>query len=583
MKKLLLVALGFAFIVNSASDVEANPLMGGFTTFTLNQVVALVTQKAAERDGIPANDPRIEATHRAMSLVATEHAESTLGERMLLAAGGPTWFGLATTLLGAQLGELVAGKIGKLDVSISATGNGALELISKFDKPIPDDRKPYEPPPYKASHVKASSDPWAAMAAAGANVYRDSDCMTGMPCAAYPPMPKVSGKRDGWHLISGDGLKAMVLNRSDVTKFFLAYFEAKLKNDGEEIRNLRVRLVDERNADGEVVRTTSYRSHETEQCKRVVDTEVNLSLPNCPEAAKSAPDPRKWSACTRSIARDVCTWERGPETDTFFDRLSVWRWPLEPLEPNEYGPQETRDAFGSLDESLKSLSKQVMELPLSPTFVADVANALAAIASQRSDYKGVPYRMTAPITPQEVKAWMDEKGRDAVPRLVDVFSRPAAEHERIVPIHVQIRPDRVLPDNRRDPDPRARPDERDRDRERPTNPTSSDVNVVNTPGVNVINPVRVDAGPAPDAGAPSLDSPPTPNAILAPILNLLPDFKSWRTPSHTATCPRPVFDVFQTRIKMDAMCDIAERHRKTIRTVMLAVFVLIALTILLAA
>lgn len=137
MKKFLIVAIGFAFIANSTSDVEANPLMGGFSTFALNQVVALISQKAAERDGIPASDPRIEATHRAMSLVATEHTESTLGERMLMAAGAPTWFGLATTLIGAQLGELVAGKIGKSEVSISAMGDGTLELTRKVDIPIP--------------------------------------------------------------------------------------------------------------------------------------------------------------------------------------------------------------------------------------------------------------------------------------------------------------------------------------------------------------------------------------------------------------------------------------------------------------
>ncbi|VVE88035.1 hypothetical protein [Pandoraea bronchicola] len=583
MKKLLVVALGVAFIANSASDVEANPLMGGFATFTLNQVVALVSQKAAERDGIPESDPRIEATHRAMSLVATEHTESTLGERMLMAAGAPTWFGLATTLIGAQLGELVAGKIGKTEVSISAMGDGTLELTRKVDIPIPPHLKPYEPPAYKATHINVKNDPWDAMAAAGANVYRESSCKAGAPCAKYPPEPELSGNLGGWYRISGDGLRALVLNRADVEKFFLVYFETKLKNDGETFRNLRVRIVDEYDADGQLHNTHSFRSHETEQCKTVFGSELDLTAPNCPEAAKSAPDPFKWPTCTRTVTTETCEWVRSPEKNTFFDDLNVSQWRPEPLDPTEYGPQERRETFKSLDESFDSLSKDVLDLPLNPKFVADVANALAAIASQRSDYKGVPYRMTAPITPQEVKAWMDEKSRDAVPRLVDVFSRPTPDYERVVPIQVQIRPDRVWPDGRRDPDPRVRPDDRGKDRERPGDPLSRDVNVVNTPGVNVINPVLVDAGPAPDVGAPGLESPPTPNAILSPILGLLPDFKSWRTPSHTATCPRPVFDVFQTRIRMDAMCDIAERHRKTIRTVMLAVFVLIALTILLAA
>ncbi|VVE20471.1 hypothetical protein [Pandoraea cepalis] len=582
MKKLLIVALGFAFVISIADEVRAIPLTAAYSTLVMNQAVALVTQKAVQRDGISPDDERLNATYKAMERVATERAETSLAERMFIGAGAPTWFGLSAMLLGAQIGEIVGGKIGNMDVTITASSTNAIEVKRRVDVPIPDHLKPYIPPQYPPVSVVATEGPWEAMAAAGARIYRDSSCMAGEPCAKFPKEPWSSLSRlIDWYWSSSSRMTVIAHSREQLEEYLRIFMEAKLRVGGITARNVRVRIADELNADGVPVRLEAYRSYEFEECKETKKTVLDISKAECPDVVKKSPNAIEWPACTKEVTEEVCTWQNAPEKDGFVDGLSPDRIRPDELDMSGYGVQERKRTYSSLDEAYAGLSDEEKRLDVNPKLVADVANALAYKASQQKDYRGVPYRLTSPITPEDVKQWVEEKGRGSLPQLIDVFSRPAPAYERVVPIHVTITPDRTWPDSRVTTG--GRDGDRGRDRDKTKDGQSSDVNVVNTPSVQVTNPVRIDPGSVPAIGEPSLDSPPTPNAILSPILSLLPDFKRWRTPSHSATCPRPVFNVFQTRVSMDAMCDIAERHRKTIRTVMLAVFVLIALTILLAA
>lgn len=109
------------------------------------------------------------------------------------------------------------------------------------------------------------------------------------------------------------------------------------------------------------------------------------------------------------------------------------------------------------------------------------------------------------------------------------------------------------------------------------------VNVVNQPSVHVANPVRIEAGDVPKIDIPTLESTPTAQMILKPLLNLFPGFRSWQPPAHRAECPRPTFHVFQQAVRMDAMCDIAQQNRAPIYTSMMLVFALAAVFIVLSA
>ncbi|SNU87004.1 hypothetical protein [Pandoraea sputorum] len=581
MKRLLFIALCLSLVTSSTNDAYANPLARAFTTFVINQVVALVTQKTIQRDGVKPDDPRIEETQKAMSLVATEHARLSLNERYLMAANGPTWFGLAAVLLGEQLGELAVGKIGDTDITISALPSGEIEAKSERYVPIPDDLKPYVPPRYPRHTVGRSDSPWDAIAAMGGQVYRQSQCRQGWVCAHFPPVPwdDVWGPQ-GWYAADKDGVIVLGRSLAQIKSYIQAYVEEGFKLANVKARNLRIRIEEEFRVSGESAGFETSGTYEKETCEIKKEKVIDVTLPGCP--AENVASAAHWSGkCTKEIEKEICTWKSVEASGFSLGAPFVNHKVVPPFNKDNYGRQVRHRTFDSLDKAYDALSDDELKLELAPKFVADVTNSLFAKASQLEGYRGVPHRMTSPITPQDVKAWSDEKGRGAMPAVVDVFSRPLGDYERVVPINVLIVPDRRRPEDRPDPNDRNRPV--DPDRERPRDPLSKDVNVVNTPGVHVVNPVQVDAGQASAIGEPSLESPPTPSAILSPILNLLPDFKKWKTPRHTATCPKPVFDVFDKRITMDAMCEIAERHRKTIHMVMLAVFALIALTILLAA
>ncbi|PQP07990.1 hypothetical protein C5615_37025 [Burkholderia cepacia] len=71
--------------------------------------------------------------------------------------------------------------------------------------------------------------------------------------------------------------------------------------------------------------------------------------------------------------------------------------------------------------------------------------------------------------------------------------------------------------------------------------------------------------------------------ILQPLLNLLPDLKTWAVPAHSSRCPEPSIDLFGKTFKMTAHCDLAEQNRATITSLTLAAFAIAALFIVLAA
>ncbi len=578
MKKLLLVALGFAFTINAASDVSANPLARAFTTLVINQVVALVAQKSAQRDGIPPSDPRVEATQEAMSLVATEHAQATLGERMLMAAGAPTWFGLASMLLGAQLGEIAAAKIGEKDVTISSTAAGEIEVKHKWVVPA----EKVIVPTYPGATVSANATPWAAVAAAGAPVYQEKGCRAGAECSLFPKESWGAGPRPdalyrGWFELESSYIKAYAKSWNDVVGHLRAYAQAALKQKDVKARNVRVDVPDANKDESRYQSFYARAAYEYESCKEVVETRRDFSNPRCSKEMQEAPDVLSNPLCTSQYIREECTWKDSSDGGVSISLPSVSRGAL----GRNTGPKEERRVYHSLDEAFDGLSDEEKRLELSPKFVADVANALTSKASQRKGYLGVPRSVTSPISPQDVKTLTDERGRQVIPRVVDVFSRPMDDYERVVPIHVSVAPNRVWPENRRDPRDRERPI--DPDRERPPDPASKDVNVVNTPRVYVTNPVEINLGQAPDVSAPSLESVPTAEMILSPILGLLSDFRKWTVPAHAGSCPRPSVTMFQREIRMDSMCKLAEEQRVPIHRVMLAAFVLAALFLVLSA
>lgn len=94
---------------------------------------------------------------------------------------------------------------------------------------------------------------------------------------------------------------------------------------------------------------------------------------------------------------------------------------------------------------------------------------------------------------------------------------------------------------------------------------------------------KVDLGVDPVIGAPKLESTPTAAMILAPLLNLFPDLRSFVVPSHSAECPKPSMSIFNKTYVLDSHCSMFETVRPTLYAVMAVVWSVSALFIILAA
>jgi hypothetical protein len=217
---------------------------------------------------------------------------------------------------------------------------------------------------------------------------------------------------------------------------------------------------------------------------------------------------------------------------------------------------------GTLDEVSKALNSQALGEQVSPATLAQIADAAWRNAASMPDYQGLPYSASNPVTAQDVTTWTSANP-DKVPTLNDLMV-PATNpttYPNGVPISATIAytPPSTVPTG------------------------DNNVNVINTPNVNVVNTVRVDFGADPNVAAPGLEATPTGAQILQPLTSLFPEFRSFQTPAHTSSCPKPSFNVFDKSIVMDSHCTIAEQHRAALAAVMLTVWLLVGLFILLSA
>lgn len=120
-------------------------------------------------------------------------------------------------------------------------------------------------------------------------------------------------------------------------------------------------------------------------------------------------------------------------------------------------------------------------------------------------------------------------------------------------------------------------------------PFSTTVSSADNPASSVAAPTdpgtgaQVNLGPDPGIGDPTLEQTPTAAQILAPILGLLPDLRSFTMPSHTSTCPEPTFTAFGQDYTVTSLCDLSVQFQSEIYGCFVLAFSLAALFIVLTA
>lgn len=279
-----------------------------------------------------------------------------------------------------------------------------------------------------------------------------------------------------------------------------------------------------------------------------------------------------------TISMSVYNWQ----TDNFGDNIRVFCEPgsarphgsstciqyatVNPNAPAVTTPNQT------MVQAVNALTAAQKAQKVNYDTMALLVNSLWQQAAAKPDYNGIPYSATNPITAAEVQVWANANP-SIYPTVADLIA-PVTDPNNFAP---------CTNGSTCAPATASTPTTTTTTTTNGTTTTSTSTVTGTAQPVTVTNKVSVDLGVDPNIGSPTLETTPTANSILAPVLNLVPSFKNFVVPSHTATCPMPAFDVWGKHFVMDAHCTLFEQQRATLYSTMMLAFMLVAIFIVLSA
>lgn len=216
-------------------------------------------------------------------------------------------------------------------------------------------------------------------------------------------------------------------------------------------------------------------------------------------------------------------------------------------------PEKTAQA---LQQAINDLPATDKSKALNPVIVAALADQAWVRAAAQPDYDGLPYVASDPVTAQDAARWQ-QLNPESWPTVQDfVIPQPA-------PTGGTSSSPYVLPNT--------------------SNPVSS-YDPATSQGTNpaASNPLA-NLGPDPAIGSPTLEATPTAQSILAPVLGLLPDFRAFVAPSQSGSCPKPSMDLWGKHLVLDGHCALLDENAAVIQAIMAAVWMLLAVFIVLSA
>lgn len=212
----------------------------------------------------------------------------------------------------------------------------------------------------------------------------------------------------------------------------------------------------------------------------------------------------------------------------------------------------------TLQSSINNIPSEDLSKQLNPTVLAALVNQAWMNAASQSGYSGVPYSYTDPVTVSDVQTW--QSANPSTYPTVSQFVAPQPAPSGGTAATPFSLPTSETPVAQVDPATQTQTG---------TNPAAS-------------NPLA-NLGIDPGIGAPNLETTPTAQSILSPLLNLMPSLKNFTVPTHTAECPKPTIPFFGKSTVMDAHCTLLEGVRNTLYAVMAFVWVAAAMFIVLRA
>jgi hypothetical protein len=192
-------------------------------------------------------------------------------------------------------------------------------------------------------------------------------------------------------------------------------------------------------------------------------------------------------------------------------------------------------------QAYDNLPQTAKDAKLHPQTAAEIANRAWRDAAQQPDFPGVPWSANRPAEERDFQPYKDAHPQDW-PQTSDL--------------------------------PKAVPPEPIKDPERNPNESKS-------PSTST----KVDIGP--DPGTPPPDIPEPPTDLMKPIKDVMAPWMSWEPPQHSAVCPtwhaEPSIAGHVFVIDINYHCAFVEDYRSHISAVMLAIWIVIAVFIILSA
>ena len=206
-----------------------------------------------------------------------------------------------------------------------------------------------------------------------------------------------------------------------------------------------------------------------------------------------------------------------------------------------------------LQTAIADLSMADKEKPLNPAIVAAIANQLWKQAAGQPGYAGLPYSYSNAITPGDVSTW-----QAANPGEYPTVGEFVSPQTGTAPWTMPVSGSPVGASNGTQTQPTGT-----------VNPASSSA--------------QINLGPDPSVGSPQIETTPTAAQILAPILGLMPELRTFNTGTHTAVCPRPTLNLFGETQTMEAHCTLLDGNKTVVQAAMALAWALLALLIILSA
>lgn len=207
---------------------------------------------------------------------------------------------------------------------------------------------------------------------------------------------------------------------------------------------------------------------------------------------------------------------------------------------------------GTPAQAVSNIPESEMAKPVNPQLVADAVNKAWQQAALQPGYMGLPYDAANPVTATDVQAWQSANP-SAYPSVSDFVAPAVSPSTSTVPF--------------------APPG------------VQTTTQGTQYPGINSApeGSAKVDLGYDPAIPLPSLENTPTGSEIFKPISDGVAPWTNFTLPGHTSACPTASFTWWQRTHVMDAHCTLIANNQATITTAMYALWVLVALFIILGA